>query len=306
MVEVRKIEEATEKRCRACGETKPLDAYSLASAAADGRNGVCKQCDSARLKRQNAEKRAGTYQKKTRGKAAIVAVVPNGVKPVVTDKPCSTCKRVKPLSEFYFNRTTADGRHHECKDCKQVRDTAFREQMRAEGRQAIKHDAPLLAGPFTPIMPAPAVTPLCISTEDTNGISFYFLSDMAMALYDKARSTFCITMKTTQLNATTLNNDPIEVEYEGQQATDLLDALSAVTGRATGDTAALRRELADLRSQVADIERLKDEIGIMTMARDIAHAERDAAMTLAEQAEAARNKAEARLAEVRRVFNGEG
>lgn len=34
---------------------------------------------------------------------------------------CSKCKAVKPVSDFYRNRSRASGRHHECRDCSSAR-----------------------------------------------------------------------------------------------------------------------------------------------------------------------------------------
>ena len=42
---------------------------------------------------------------------------PNDVNVPVGYKRCSHCGKIKPLDEFYNNRSQPDGKRHECKDC---------------------------------------------------------------------------------------------------------------------------------------------------------------------------------------------
>jgi hypothetical protein len=52
------------------------------------------------------------------------------------EKTCSKCKRIKPLREFYQNRTTKDGYAYECKKCKDSRPNTYwkTEKARAADR----------------------------------------------------------------------------------------------------------------------------------------------------------------------------
>jgi hypothetical protein len=49
-------------------------------------------------------------------------------------KPCTKCKAVKPLSEFYFDKRVPGGHQSECKTCARLTMKAYR--LRPENRKA--------------------------------------------------------------------------------------------------------------------------------------------------------------------------
>lgn len=49
----------------------------------------------------------------------------------LAEKPCTKCGEVKPLSEFYRNKTKRDGRHCACKVCHRASTDAAQERRRA-------------------------------------------------------------------------------------------------------------------------------------------------------------------------------
>jgi len=75
-----------EKRCRACGFTKPIDAFAR---KLDGRHSQCKRC-------VNAKQNAKRYENRP----------PEPAPPQVLadEKQCTKCKKILPFAAFYFNR----------------------------------------------------------------------------------------------------------------------------------------------------------------------------------------------------------
>lgn len=103
----------TEKACRTCGLTKPLDAFYQDQSKKDGHNGVCKVCDDARNLLRRPRK-----------------VRPTWVCP--TEKACRKCGVVKALVEFYQNKRFRDGRQTLCIDCDKARKQT--EEVRAQAK----------------------------------------------------------------------------------------------------------------------------------------------------------------------------
>jgi hypothetical protein len=48
----------------------------------------------------------------------------------VPEKPCSTCKISKPLTEYYVNKTKADGRQTVCIACKSLYNASYHRKTR--------------------------------------------------------------------------------------------------------------------------------------------------------------------------------
>lgn len=98
------------KRCRDCGQVKPLDQFSPAPRGISGRTSYCKPCMNVRSKASRYKTRAaqGRPVKPRR-------VVPNGM------RWCPDCQTVQPLDNFPINPSGRAGRGRYCLPCHNVR-----------------------------------------------------------------------------------------------------------------------------------------------------------------------------------------
>lgn len=53
----------------------------------------------------------------------------------VDSKPCTKCREVKPLTEYFVQRSRRDGRLSECKACHKIRKVAYYEVTRESRRE---------------------------------------------------------------------------------------------------------------------------------------------------------------------------
>lgn len=82
--------DSTTKKCRACGEPKPLDAFKRLRAGVLGRTARCREC---------ADRLRPRF-------------------PVsVSKKECPSCRQMKPATCYYTNPCCKDGLQRSCKDC---------------------------------------------------------------------------------------------------------------------------------------------------------------------------------------------
>ena len=86
-----------EKVCNMCYKTKKLECYYDDVEYVDGKENTCKECC---VKRQ-----AAFIEEKRR------------ITPVPTEKACSQCKEVLPLTDFYVDNVKFDRRSVKCKEC---------------------------------------------------------------------------------------------------------------------------------------------------------------------------------------------
>lgn len=103
-----------QKTCTNCGETKPLDAFQYIKTQ-QRFVAQCKDC-------VNAKRIARARLKGVKPKKQMTDLV-RGV------KICSYCKQEKPLSEFYYDKST-NSYNYLCKECARKKDT---EKRRAKG-----------------------------------------------------------------------------------------------------------------------------------------------------------------------------
>jgi hypothetical protein len=101
------------KRCRDCGELKPLEDFSPAPGGVSGRTSYCKPCmnvrsSASRYKHREAKGRPVTPRR----------VVPDGM------RWCPDCQTAKPLTEFPRNRSGKGGHGFYCKPCHNARTRA--------------------------------------------------------------------------------------------------------------------------------------------------------------------------------------
>ncbi|KAK9818620.1 hypothetical protein WJX74_003086 [Apatococcus lobatus] len=86
------------KLCRRCNQQKPVTDFYHSRANADGYDGRCKACDAVQCAMRRKKK-------------------PRIENPTVSEKPCRRCGLMKPQSNFYRNKTNADGLYNNCKAC---------------------------------------------------------------------------------------------------------------------------------------------------------------------------------------------
>lgn len=98
------------RRCRDCGEWKPLDEFHISSGRPSGRGSYCKPCFN---KRSNAsyERRDSTAGRTVRPREEL----PEGT------RRCPDCRALKPLAEFPKSRSGRGGHGRYCKPCHNVR-----------------------------------------------------------------------------------------------------------------------------------------------------------------------------------------
>jgi len=89
-----------EKLCSKCGVTKRSEDFSKKKASPDGRYSYCKSCGSTSVKLR-----------------ASLRIAANSFR-VITEKKCSKCMCVLPVSMFHVDRHSYEGRRSTCKSCR--------------------------------------------------------------------------------------------------------------------------------------------------------------------------------------------
>lgn len=96
-----------EKECRACRLTKPAAEFYTNRQKSDGLSSYCKACTLAKMR--------AAYVKK-----------PPKPRPPEGFKKCTTCKEIKPCSDFGAHRGRADGLQYSCRACDVKIQTSWR------------------------------------------------------------------------------------------------------------------------------------------------------------------------------------
>ncbi|MCA1710541.1 MAG: endonuclease VII domain-containing protein [Actinobacteria bacterium] len=96
----------TDKLCRDCGLEKPLEEFSPAKKAADGRTSYCRECLRVRHQRYRDARNGGAPTRRTRARASSPE-----------HKWCPACQTEKLRTEFGSNRANGDGLTGYCKPC---------------------------------------------------------------------------------------------------------------------------------------------------------------------------------------------
>lgn len=122
------MEGVGEKRCRDCGETKPVTEFWRWAQAKDGYGVYCRPCGQLR----NEQYRARRLEK--RGLAPRTARV-KGPQVPEGSKWCRDCGEIKPLDAFPLAKRNADGRTCYCKPCHNKRGRESRVRVHGNGRE---------------------------------------------------------------------------------------------------------------------------------------------------------------------------
>lgn len=127
----------TLKECSGeCGAVKPLSEFYRDSASPDGHTHICKVCSRARSAewRKNNPEKAKALRDQGNARAAARQTPPA----MDGEKACTGCGESKPVTEFYANRRTIDGRTSRCKACAQAATLKWREANPDKVRAAAK------------------------------------------------------------------------------------------------------------------------------------------------------------------------
>lgn len=94
------------KTCRDCGQHKPLEDFSPAKKASDGRTSYCRECLRVRHRGYRDAKTGGVLKRVQSVRATSPDV-----------KWCPRCRQERPRAEFGRNRAMHDGLTAYCKPC---------------------------------------------------------------------------------------------------------------------------------------------------------------------------------------------
>lgn len=102
------------KKCKMCGEVKPLYEFHRSKNHLGGKAPFCKKCAGVAAKKWYEENRDKTNRQR-RKRIVVEKIKVNGV--LVDAKKCTKCGEVKPLDEFYRDKKGIGGRLPRCKVC---------------------------------------------------------------------------------------------------------------------------------------------------------------------------------------------
>ena len=100
-----------ERRCRDCGEWKPVEQFRASGKRHSGRGGYCEDCFTARSKASYARLIREIHDRDVRS----IREVPDG------HRYCPDCALTKPLTEFPRNPGDSPGYAAYCKPCQHAR-----------------------------------------------------------------------------------------------------------------------------------------------------------------------------------------
>jgi hypothetical protein len=113
------------RRCRDCGEVKPIDDFQLNSQRPSGHGSYCKPCFNERSRASYA-KRIGEKQ----GRAvAQKREAPDGM------KWCPDCQQFKPFEAFARTKASATGLHSYCRPCHNARGKETKQRLYGGSRE---------------------------------------------------------------------------------------------------------------------------------------------------------------------------
>jgi 5-methylcytosine-specific restriction endonuclease McrA len=111
------------KRCPACGETKPADAFYVSKQTKSGLSGWCKSCSRAKANAKsaaNAARSAEMREQRQRLRREQREAERLERVRTTTHKTCRGCKETLAVDKFALNRKGKDGRQDLCKECQRA------------------------------------------------------------------------------------------------------------------------------------------------------------------------------------------
>jgi hypothetical protein len=117
------------RKCRDCGEVKPLTEFHISPRRTDGRGSYCKLCFNERSRTSYAKRVAEEQGREVRRPRAV----PEG------HRFCPDCAAVKPLAEFPRSSSGRAGFGGYCKPCHNARGKASLERRGGSRNYHLRH-----------------------------------------------------------------------------------------------------------------------------------------------------------------------
>jgi hypothetical protein len=113
------------RRCRDCGDWKPLADFHASPRRPTGRGSYCKPCYNERAKASYAKRVKAKYGREVRQPREVP----------VGHRYCPDCQTIKPLAEFPRNRAGRGDHGRYCKPCHNVKSRENREKHHGSTRE---------------------------------------------------------------------------------------------------------------------------------------------------------------------------
>jgi hypothetical protein len=113
------------RKCRDCGEIKPLTDFHASPRRAGGRGSYCKPCFNIRSQASYAKRVAERHGRQVAQKRQV----PEGF------RYCPDCEAIKPLEEFPRNRNDTGGHGRYCKPCHNARGRESKQRLFGGSRE---------------------------------------------------------------------------------------------------------------------------------------------------------------------------
>lgn len=111
-----------QKRCAACKQDLPLEAFGRRTASSDGLHYWCKACNAMRVRAQ-------------RETLTTERIVRPPQVPASGMRYCSACKRTLPVTDFGKRTASSDGLHYWCRSCNSAKVRDQRETLQDRPRK---------------------------------------------------------------------------------------------------------------------------------------------------------------------------
>lgn len=109
------------KTCSKCNYVLPIEEFHFANKPKNIRREECRECASIANRSMNEEKRDKQNERQRERRRKQKLGLPTARHEYTDYKPCSKCKRIKPMNDFWFSSQHKSQRSSECKECTKER-----------------------------------------------------------------------------------------------------------------------------------------------------------------------------------------
>ncbi len=160
---------ALTKRCKQCGEERPLEGFRKKRNGRFGVDSTCRACHRQKYRSTYKSKRFSPEQYARRHQARD-AVTPG-------TKACSRCFAVKPLEAFHVSRRSTDGRCSWCADCVRKTSRLYVRSERQRRQSRLKHAHQISLSEYETLLSHQGGCCAICGSSDSHGKSGHFVVD---------------------------------------------------------------------------------------------------------------------------------